>query len=46
MKKRSFSFQVTFAMACLLVGTVLVCWLLNTFFLENYYVSQKEKSLI
>jgi signal transduction histidine kinase len=45
MKKRTLSFQVTFTMVCILAGTVLVCWLLNTFFLENYYITYKERSI-
>ena len=45
MKKRSISFQVTFVMACILFGTVLLCWILNTFMLEDYYISKKERSL-
>ena len=32
-------------MACLLLGTVLLCWILNTFMLEDYYISKKERSL-
>ncbi len=38
--------QITTIFVLLLSGAVLLCFLINNFFLESYYVSNKEKSLM
>lgn len=43
--KYSLTRQVTFAMLALAAGTVLLCLLLNTLFLGQYYVWNKSKIL-
>ncbi len=44
-KKGSLTREMAFIFACLVAGTVLLCWFLNTTFLEKYYVLNKQQSL-
>lgn len=44
-KKGSLTREMAFTIACLVAGTVLLCWFLNTTFLEKYYVLNKQQSL-
>ncbi len=44
-KKGSLTREMAFTIACLVAGAVLLCWFLNTTFLEKYYVLNKQQSL-
>jgi len=46
MKKGSITRQIVIVMIGLVAGTVLLCWVLNTVFLEGFYSSTKKKLLI
>lgn len=43
--RRSIKKQFAAIFIALMAGTILLCWLLNTMFLEKYYVQNKEKDL-
>lgn len=43
--KISLTRQVTIIFASIMAGTILICLLVNTFFLEKYYLYNKEKTL-
>ena len=43
--KKSLNRQFAFVFGILLAGTILLCWFLNSIFLEKYYVSNKQKAL-
>lgn len=44
-QKGSLTKEITAIIFCLVVGTVALCWILNTVFLERYYVSNKQSIL-
>jgi len=44
-KKGSLTRELAVIISGLVVGTVLLCWLLNTVFLERYYVLNKQRIL-
>ncbi|MFV0465606.1 MAG: sensor histidine kinase [Lachnospiraceae bacterium] len=44
--KHSISRQLTFIIMGLVTGTVVLCWFLNTWFLDDYYSIQKEKTML
>lgn len=47
MKKRlPLSSQLVITMLLLVAGTIVLCWVLNNTFLEDYYVFNKEKELL
>ncbi len=47
MKKRRYLTAQIMLMICVLAaGAILVCWLLNSIFLEKYYVMQKKASMV
>ncbi len=47
MKKRRFLTIQIMAMICILsAGAILVCWLMNSIFLEKYYVLQKKDTMV
>lgn len=47
MKKRKFLTVQIMAVICVLAaGAILVCWLLNSIFLEKYYVFQKKADMV
>ena len=37
--------QIAGVMILLVVGTLLLCWLLNTCFLGSFYIRNKQKSM-
>jgi len=43
--KKSLNRQFALTFGILLTGTILLCWFLNSIFLEKYYVSNKQKVL-
>lgn len=43
--KHSITRKITCIMTCLVAGTVLLCWILNTTLLEAYYTSMKQQGL-
>lgn len=43
--RRSLTGKITVIMVCLVAGTALLCWILNTTLLERYYISNKQRSL-
>ncbi len=45
-KKLSLSFRLIITMILLVAGTVVLCWFLNTTFLEKYYGYHKQKELL
>lgn len=44
--KKSLNMQFALIFGILLTGTILLCWFLNSIFLERYYVSNKQKVLM
>ncbi len=47
MKKRKFlTIQIMVVICVLAAGAILVCWLLNSIFLEKYYVYQKKADMV
>jgi signal transduction histidine kinase len=44
-KKSSLTWQLIVAMVGIVVGTVVLCWFLNSTFLEKYYIYHKESEL-
>lgn len=44
-KKGSLTREITVTIMGLVAGTVILCWLLNTVFLERYYVKNKQNIL-
>lgn len=44
-EKNSLTKEIAFIISGLVVGTVALCWLLNTVFLERYYVFNKQSIL-
>ncbi|MFP3154758.1 ATP-binding protein [Lachnospiraceae bacterium ZAX-1] len=44
--KHSLTKKITFIMISLLVGTVLLCWFINTTLLEKYYITNKQNTLL
>ena len=44
--KHSISKQFAVIFIGMMVSTVAFCWLINTVFLEDYYVSEKQKNLV
>ncbi|MCD8045579.1 MAG: HAMP domain-containing histidine kinase [Clostridiales bacterium] len=47
MKKRRFlTIQIMVLICVLVAGSIMVCWLLNSIFLEKYYVLQKKKDMV
>ncbi len=45
-KRRYLTFQITILICVLAAGAILVCWLLNSIFLEKYYVMQKKADMV
>lgn len=45
-KIRSISRQFTMIFIGLMAGTILLCWFLNITFLEDFYISDKQESLL
>ncbi|MCC8150616.1 MAG: HAMP domain-containing histidine kinase [Lachnospiraceae bacterium] len=45
-KRRYLTFQITIIICVLAAGAILVCWLLNSIFLEKYYVMQKKADMV
>ena len=45
-KQGSLTRQIAIVIISLLAGTVLLCWFLNTVFLERFYVENKQKTLM
>ena len=45
-KKLSLTFRLVITMILLVAGTVILCWFLNTTFLEKYYSYHKQKELL
>ena len=43
--RRSLTLQIMMMICVLAAGAVLVCWILNTTFLERYYVMQKKANM-
>lgn len=43
--KHSITRKITWIITCLVAGTVLLCWILNTTLLESYYTRMKQESL-
>ena len=46
MRKGSLATQMTTIIILLVAGTLLLCWLLNTVFLEKYYMLNKQSTLL
>ncbi len=46
MIKRSLTMQYTGTILGLVAGTVLLCWIINTTFLENYYAYNKQNAML
>ena len=47
MKKRySITKHIAYTMIGLITGTVLLCWFLNSTFLESFYIANKQKALL
>lgn len=46
MKKHSLTLQLTGIILGLVAGTVLLCWFLNTTFLEGYYTYNKQNAML
>lgn len=46
MKKRSLTLQYTGTILALVAGVVLLCWFLNTTFLEYYYTYNKQNAML
>jgi len=44
-KRKSLTLQIMLMICVLAAGAVLVCWVLNTTFLERYYVMQKKANM-
>lgn len=44
--KRSITQKITTIMICIVAGTVLLCWFINTTLLEKYYISHKQDTLL
>ncbi len=45
-KRRHLTLQIMLMICVLAAGAVLVCWLVNTIFLERYYVKQKQQTMV
>lgn len=45
-KNGSLTREIAVIMTAMVAGTVLLCWLLNTVFLERYYVLNKQNTLL
>ena len=45
MKKGSLTRELVFIIAALIAGTILLCYFLNTTFIEKYYVMNKQDTL-
>ncbi len=45
-KRRHLTLQIMLMICVLAAGAVLVCWLINTIFLERYYVKQKQQTMV
>lgn len=47
-KRKSFSIRIQFALIfiALMVGVILLCWALNTLFLEDYYIQKKQRIIL
>ncbi len=45
-KRRHLTLQIMLMICVLAAGSVLVCWLMNTLFLERYYVKQKQQTMV
>jgi len=43
--KHSLRLKITFLLTCCIAGTILLSWLINNAFLEDYYAYSKNKSL-
>ena len=43
---RSISRQFTMIFIGLMTGTILLCWFLNITFLEDFYISDKQETLL
>ncbi len=44
--RRSITGKITAAMISVVTGTILLCWFINTTFLEPYYVNKKQNMLL
>ncbi|MCR4706002.1 MAG: two-component sensor histidine kinase [Lachnospiraceae bacterium] len=44
--RHSIKFQLAAVVILLVIGTIFACWVINSSFLETYYVDRKESSLI
>ena len=44
--KKSIKKQFAVIFIGLMTGTIMLCWILNTVFLQSYYISDKEKALL
>ncbi len=44
--RRSIKHQFTFIFIGLMAGTLLICWIINNFFLEQYYEDRRKKDLV
>lgn len=44
--KHSIRRQIAGIFICVMAGTLICCWLANTFFLERYYFANKKKEII
>ncbi len=45
-KRRHLTVQIMIMICILAAGAVLVCWIINTIFLERYYVQQKQQTMV
>ncbi len=47
-KRKRFSIRIQFALIfiALMVGVILLCWALNTLFLEDYYIQKKQRIIL
>lgn len=44
--KHSIKTQIAIIFSCIMAGTVGVCWFVNNFFLDDYYLHQKKQALL
>lgn len=44
--KRSLTRQITSIVSLLVAGAIILCWILNSTLLENYYIMNKKKGMI
>ena len=45
-RKQSLSAKLIITMLLLVTGTVVLCWILNSTFLEDYYIYEKQEAII